>query len=205
MSLIARLLEAGTPGELVEEVAMLLAEKRVLEREQQVLDQRRASDRERKQAQREREKLPIRHVTSRDVTGQDGTAISVEAGLIEGFTPVSPKGDTAPKGAVRNRGSKIPEDWKPPLVAELGPDFRKLAEQWTVDSYRTEAAAFVSYWLGESGAKACKSNWKRAWENRVAQIHGKVLRDQRTSSWGSPVNEATYLDNLHAKLARTPA
>jgi hypothetical protein len=119
------------------------------------------------------------------------------------LTPVTPKGVTAPKGSVRNRGSKIPEGWTPPAVDELGPDFRKLASQWTDDSYRTEASAFRSYWLAETGVKASKSCWKRAWENRIAQIHGKVMRDQR---FAAPSNDTGggYLDHMLAKRARSP-
>ena len=59
MSLIARLIEAGTPADLIEEVAMLLAEQKALEK-------RRANDRQRQQERRYR---ASGHVTSRDVTG----------------------------------------------------------------------------------------------------------------------------------------
>lgn len=61
MSLLARLIDAGTPAELIEEVAMLLAEQRVLQ-------QRRSADRERQQERRDRVKADASHVTSRDVT-----------------------------------------------------------------------------------------------------------------------------------------
>lgn len=88
--------------------------------------------------------------------------------------PLSP-----PDGGRDKRGSKIPEDWAPPAVAALPDEIRALAEQWTSASYRTEAVAFVSYWLGESGAKARKSDWNRAWYNRISQIHSKVMRDQK--------------------------
>ncbi|MGQ3081069.1 MULTISPECIES: hypothetical protein [Alphaproteobacteria] len=58
MSLIARLIEAGTPPDLIEEVAMLIAEQRALEK-------RRENDRQRQQDRRDRQ---AGHVTSRDVT-----------------------------------------------------------------------------------------------------------------------------------------
>lgn len=95
------------------------------------------------------------------------------------YTPVTPKGVTAPKGAVRNRGSRIDENWTAPAKSELPPETRKLAEQWTEASYRAEAEAFVNFWLAETGAKASKSNWNRAWANRITQIHSKVMRDQK--------------------------
>lgn len=65
--LLARLIADGASADIVAEVAMLLAEKRLL-------DDRRAGERQRKQAQRNREKDNECHVTSRDVTGQDGTS-----------------------------------------------------------------------------------------------------------------------------------
>lgn len=67
MSLVARLIDAGTPSGLVEEVAMLLAEKRVAEK---AIAERRERDAERQARKRERE---AGHVMSRDVTGQGVT------------------------------------------------------------------------------------------------------------------------------------
>lgn len=95
------------------------------------------------------------------------------------YTPVTPKGVTAPKGAVRNRGSRIDPDWKPPAVSDLPAEAKALAEQWTDASYKTEAAAFVDFWTAETGARAAKADWRRAWYNRIVQIHSKVMRDQK--------------------------
>ena len=163
MTLIARLIEAGTPADLIEEVALLVAEKRAL-------DQRRKHERERKRKSRD---VTGGHGTSGDTPEQKGPHTPKKD-----IPPVTPKGVTAPQGAKR-RGSRIPDDWVPPPVADLGPKFQALAAQWTSGSYQTEAAAFQAYWQAETGAKASKSNWKRAWENRVAQIHSKVMRDQK--------------------------
>lgn len=91
----------------------------------------------------------------------------------EGNTPPTP-----PAGG-RDRGSKIPEDWVPPVVADLSPQAKGCAEQWTDASYAAEAEAFRNYWLGESSSKARKSNWTTAWANRVVQIHGRVMKDQK--------------------------
>lgn len=52
MSLLARLIEAGTPAELIEEVAMMLAEKKAAE---QAIEQRRAKARERQARKRARD------------------------------------------------------------------------------------------------------------------------------------------------------
>lgn len=66
MSLIARLIEAGTPADLIEEVAMMVAEKRASER---VLEESRAKARERQAKKRERDES--RYVTHCHVTECD--------------------------------------------------------------------------------------------------------------------------------------
>jgi hypothetical protein len=182
------LLAAGASAEMI--VAAVKAD---LATEEQKKLVKRAKDAERQRKSRAN-RSASRDVTVTGCDSQDVAATPPDPPI----PPVSPKGDTAPQGAKQRRGSKIEETWTPPAVAELGPEFRKLAEQWTADSYRTEAAAFRSYWLGESGAKACKSNWKRAWENRIAQIHGKVMRDQRfaSSPTGPPAEPSSFLDHV---------
>ncbi|HYI40007.1 MAG TPA: hypothetical protein VE053_06785 [Allosphingosinicella sp.] len=91
--------------------------------------------------------------------------------------PVEASASTAPKG--RDRGSKIPEDWNPPSIAELTPEARSLAEKWPAASYRAEAEAFRNFWLAESGARARKSNWDRAWANRIVAVSGQVMRQAK--------------------------
>jgi hypothetical protein len=83
-----------------------------------------------------------------------------------------------PQGG-RDRGSKIPEDWTAPAVADLPPEAKSLATQWTAAAYTVEAVAFRDYWLGESSARARKSDWTKAWYNRITQIHSKVMRDAK--------------------------
>lgn len=171
------LLAAGASAEMI--VAAVKAD---LATEEQKKLVKRAKDAERQRRSRAN-RSPSRNVTVTGCDSQDVAATPPDPPI----PPVSPKGDTAPQGSKVRRGTRIDETWTPPLVAELGPEFRKLAGQWPPASYETEAAAFRSYWLAESGAKACKSNWKRAWENRVAQIHSKVMRDQRMNGngWGT--------------------
>lgn len=119
-----------------------------------------------------------------------------------GFTPVSPKGDTAPKGTKRSRGSRIDPDWQPPAKQDLPPEARKVAEQWTDASYRAEGEAFRNFWLGESGAKACKADWNMTWANRITQVNWRVLKDQRGQA---PANDGGgYLEALKARQARGP-
>ena len=90
--LLTRLIADGTSPELIAEVAMLLAERKVL-------DERRANDRRRKQEQREREKEERSHVTSRDVTGQDVTSQdSPSLSLLPNENKSNPSTHTHPEG-----------------------------------------------------------------------------------------------------------
>ncbi|ASK88482.1 hypothetical protein [Sphingorhabdus sp. SMR4y] len=66
MSLLARLIEAGTPAELIEEVAMMIAEKKVSEK---AVEDARAKARERQARKRERD--ASRDVTQHNVTDCD--------------------------------------------------------------------------------------------------------------------------------------
>lgn len=63
MSLLARLIEAGTPAALIEEVAMLLAEKKISDA---AIADRRAKDRSRQERKRSRDEAYC-HVTERDI------------------------------------------------------------------------------------------------------------------------------------------
>jgi hypothetical protein len=66
VSLIARLIEAGTPAELIEEVAMMVAEKRAAEKAMQE-----ARDKARERQARKRERDMSRDVTQHNVTECD--------------------------------------------------------------------------------------------------------------------------------------
>ncbi|WP_143560244.1 DnaA N-terminal domain-containing protein [Sphingobium sp. IP1] len=99
-------------------------------------------------------------------------------------SPLEPNGSSPPEGAggtgsKRNRGSRIPEDWSPPSIADLPPSAKAKASQWPAGAYEAEAEAFHSFWLGESRAGSRKSDWNRAWYNRINEITGRVLRDAR--------------------------
>lgn len=119
-------------------------------------------------------------VTVTPVTEEEKTdEVSPQTPLPITSTPVTPKGVTAPKGAKRNRGSKIDLDWQPPAIADLPPNAKSLASLWTAASYAAEAEAFRNYWLGETGTKASKADWRATWCNRIVQIHSKVMRDQK--------------------------
>lgn len=81
MSLIAKLIEAGTPADLVAEVAMTLARAEVA---QEAIETRRSKDRERQQRKRG-------NVTSRDNMGQDVTPSPLCPPLDKETPPTPPK------------------------------------------------------------------------------------------------------------------
>lgn len=177
--LLQAMLDAGAPIEaaMIALRALEAKDAEIAARDAEA-NNKRAKDAERKRISRASTDSP-RTVTGCGADGSEQDKNPPQTPHKNSYTPVTPKGVTAPKGAVRNRGSKISEDWQLPAIAELGPKFRPLAEQWTKASYETEGAAFHSFWLAETGARAAKSCWKRAWENRIAQIHSKVMRDQK--------------------------
>ncbi len=61
------------------------------------------------------------------------------------------------------RGARLPDAWT------LPEDWR----QWTLvncpaatqDAVRTEALKFANYWQAQPGAKACKLDWRKTWQN----------------------------------------
>jgi hypothetical protein len=82
---------------------------------------------------------------------------------------------TPPAGGRRGK-ARFPEDWTLPAVAELSPQARACAEQWTSASYETHGEAFASYWRGNGKMMV---DWKATWANRVVALHSQVMRDQK--------------------------
>lgn len=70
----------------------------------------------------------------------------------------------------------IPEDWDLPVVADLPPKARALAEQWTRGSYETHGEAFHGYWRN---CRRMNVDWTQVWANRVVALHSQVMRDQK--------------------------
>ena len=114
-----------------------------------------------------------------DCHGEGDTAVTPERGKGLDNTPPTPPAGGDDDGPKRNRGSRIPEDWSPPPVADLPPAAKAKARQWPPGAYEAEAEAFHSFWLSESRSGARKSDWNRAWYNRINEITGRVLRDAK--------------------------
>lgn len=99
-SLLARLIAAGTPADLVGEVALLIAKSHLLE-------ERKANDRERKERQRE---AATGHVKSREVTGQPGQAVTSAS---HASTRAEPETNNSSENKERKEGRKE----EPPAAA----------------------------------------------------------------------------------------
>jgi hypothetical protein len=116
-------------------------------------------------------------------------------------TPIEAKASIAPKGAKRDRGSRIAANWSATAIVDLPPQAKRIAEQWPDGAYEAEAEAFHGYWLGEGRAGSKKLDWAQTWHNRIVQLGGKPLRDAKAglkyerSSNGSVMSD---LDQLAA-------
>ncbi|KQS79057.1 hypothetical protein ASG25_10755 [Rhizobium sp. Leaf384] len=146
-AILAPLIAAGVPGEVI------LATVRAFEDQQvDAIERRRAADRERQQRHR--------HVTSPDVTvtERDTPAPDKER------SPTPPKEINPTPASLRSadkRGTRLPDDWQ--LPAGWG--------QWAIDqghseaSIRLEADRFRDHWIGKSGRDASKADWLATWRN----------------------------------------
>lgn len=84
--------------------------------------------------------------------------------------PTSP-----PRGAPRQRGRRIPEDFAKTITPELVAWAR--AETPLVD-HRRATDEFVDYWLAVPGQKACKLDWARTWKNRLRELQQRAEERQ---------------------------
>lgn len=101
----------------------------------------------------------------------------------------------------------LPKDWAIPPVADLPPNARACATQWSAESYAAHGEAFAGYWRGRRGRNA---DWEAAWANRVVTIHGLVLRDEKygraaPATDAAPARPAMSADDRAAYLARLAA
>lgn len=85
-----------------------------------------------------------------------------------------PIGLSVPKGTDRPaRGSRISEDWTAPPIGALPDRLAAVVSHWPDGAYADQAAAFADFWAGESGPRAFKVNWDKAWHGWIRRA-GKV-------------------------------
>lgn len=164
--LLKRLIEAGTPAELVAEVAMLVGEVGAL-------DRRRRSDRERQANLR-------RNVTSRDtddVTLQPGQDVTPCLDKEIPHTPKEIKPIPSPPyrpPASQKRGSRLPDDFEPPedwiawAMAKRG---------WGRSEAIDECECFARHWQSKPGREATKLDWAKTWQNWAVNSRRKQGHD----------------------------
>lgn len=116
--------------------------------------------------------------TNGDNEGQSGTAGDIEpAASKEGpqtpkettlteNTPSDPKGSSAPKGADRRRGHRIPDGFEhTPEARQVAADFGFVGE--AADEVLAE---FADYWRPLPGLKATKLDWIGTLRNRLREV-----------------------------------
>lgn len=109
---------------------------------------------------------------------------------------------TPPAGGRKGK-TIIPDDWEAPAIADLPPQARACAEQWTAASYATHAEAFHGHWRS---SRKMMADWRAMWANRIVTIHSKVMQDQKygnappaaSTKPKAPVDPAVY-ERLKAK------
>ena len=149
MSLLARLIEAGTPAALIEEVAMLLAEKKISDA---AIADRRAKDRSRQERKRSRDEADC-HVTERDIGNGAFPAPPNENNL-------TPPTHTPVNNTPRAR--RLPADWVPaPLPSQL----LDQVSAWKAGLLESELAKFRDWAASAPDKTGLKKDWDAAWRN----------------------------------------
>lgn len=152
--LLARLIAAGTPPELIEEVAMLVARARI---DSEAIETRRTKDRER-QASR-------RHVTSRDTADVTDTPAPSPSSSPDPSNNPTPTRIETPRA---RKGTRLSDDWRP---ATLNPEtvsgdvVKRRGQEWA----RRALESFRNHWRSANGPTATKRDWQAAWANWVIE------------------------------------
>lgn len=158
-SLLSRLIEAGTPADLVAEVAMTLARAQIAE---EAIEARRARDRGRQQEKREKD----RHVTSRDIA--DVTA------------PIDPQKEIPPHPHKKNNTNPPSLAGGPPLPVQQAVDcWNELAGEIAlprISKLTEKRRKLIRARLAEHGLDG--------WQNVLARIRGSpFLRGENGRGW----------------------
>ncbi|WP_374023909.1 hypothetical protein [Mycobacterium sp. HNNTM2301] len=117
-----------------------------------------------------------KHETDTDKIGTDTDTLGV---VLDGSSDGTSDGNVTSVGAPAEnsaratpadtkRGCRIPGDWRP----------SQATTQWARERFghldlNAEWEAFVNYWLGESGQRACKQDWDRAFRTWLHRARPK--------------------------------
>lgn len=83
------------------------------------------------------------------------------------------------QGRRQARGTRLPDDWAPPPIADLPPLARKLVEQWPSGAYEAVCETFRLHWHSETRAVGCKRDWAAALGKWLISDHSKIMRDAK--------------------------
>lgn len=167
--LLNRLAAAGTPMDLIMEVAETLAEARAAER---LLEKRREKDRLRK-----RNSVDSAETVESAESEEVPCPLSPPLKSAPNPTKITPP--ISPKPTNETRAKRLPEDWKPlPLTGKAA----AMVALWLAGEVERELAKFRNYWMGKAGKDACKTDWQRTWINWL------ISADERKPRNGGPTN-----------------
>ncbi|WP_156353154.1 MULTISPECIES: hypothetical protein [unclassified Sphingomonas] len=172
--LIARLIAAGTPADLIAEVAMLAARAEV---DREAIETRRAKDRDRQAARR--------HVTSRDIA--DVADITPSPSPSSSPDPSNNPTHTPGNEPRARKGTRLPADWQP---GPLGSEVEAIVAPWPPGTVDREMAKFRDFWAAKAGAGGVKSDWQATWRNWLRQADERIPKhanrqQQPTAQHGS--------------------
>lgn len=197
-ALLARLVAAGTPADLVGEVALLIAKAHLLE-------ERKANDRERKERQRA---TPM----SREVTGQPGQDVTSasragasraepETTLSEETQKQESKKASKSTTPAASRGTRLPADFVPDIAAAV-------SEGLPLVEAEREAEKFRDWWLAAPGSKGLKANWPATWRTwfrkRIEERSAKTGPPRKGPSFRDIARATDAILKETATDARTP-
>ncbi len=77
------------------------------------------------------------------------------------------------------RGTRLPDDWTPPPIADLPPMARALVQQWPSGAYEAVCETFRLHWHSETRAVGCKRDWGAALGKWLINDHSKIMRDAK--------------------------
>ncbi|NOW44147.1 hypothetical protein FHW96_000274 [Novosphingobium sp. SG751A] len=178
--LLARLIAAGTPADLVAEVAMEIARADVVRRQ----EAEEAARKEKKRADTARRQREFKARNRQEVTQSNAdNALPALAGVTSPALSPSPNEinsnphpHTHPEtNTARTRGTRLPVDWVPePLTG----DAAKAIAQWPPGALERELARFRDWAASTSGPNAVKKDWQAAWRNWLRKAHdeGRYLK-----------------------------
>jgi len=110
-------------------------------------------------------------------------------------TVSTPKGEKQ-KSEGRNRGSRLPQDWRP------NDEGRKLAVEilGSNAAAHAELAKFSDYWQSKAGAKALHANWDSAWRYWLRNGADRHVRGPPNGN--SHNQKPTIFDAARARLEK---